>query len=90
MELNYNRDLLKSVLTMLKEHDMECGEMVADKIVIFNSKYTTKQKDDTALSSDPKYYELAHADFTIHTDDQLLKERFDAIKKCILKNRKES
>jgi len=89
MELNYNRDLLKSVLTMLKEHDESCREIGAEKIVIFNSKYAVAQQSDTPQSTDPKYHELARADFTIHTDDQLLKEKFDAIKRTIMHNRKE-
>ena len=87
MELNYNRDLLKSVLTMLKEHDENCREIHAEKIVIFNSKYATPAPD-TRQPTDPKYSELSKADFVIHTDDQVLREKFEAIKKSILKNRK--
>jgi len=86
MELNYNRDLLKSVLTMLKEHDVTCKEIHADKIVIFNSKYAAPAPD-AQLPTAPKYHELAKADFTIHSDDQAIKEKFEAIKKSILNNR---
>ena len=74
---------------MLKEHDESCKEMEAEKIVIFNSKYAVPQLPDAPQPTDPKYYELAKADFVIHTDDQLLKEKFDAIKKTILSNRKD-
>jgi len=87
MELNYNRDLLKSVLTMLNEHDERCREIVAKEVVIFNSKYASTQKHDSPESTDPKYYELARANFTIHTDDRQLRERFEAIKACILKHK---
>ena len=87
MELNYNRDLLKSVLTMLKEHDENCREMGAENIIIFNSKYAAKPLEATT-TEDPKYNELARAEFMIQTDDKDLKEKFDSIKMHILKNRK--
>jgi len=86
MELNYNRDLLKSVLTMLREHDESCREIKAEKIVIFNSRYAAPSQN-TEAPTDPKYTELSHADFVIHTEDKILKEKFEAIKKTILDNR---
>jgi hypothetical protein len=89
MELHYNRDLLKSVLTMLKEHDTECSRIEAEEIVIFNSKYAIKEEPPPALSTDPKYFELSSGDFTVHTNDERLKERFDAIRQAIHRNRKE-
>jgi len=85
MELNYNRDLLKSVLTMLKEHDESCREIKAEKIVIFNSKYAAPVQNSNP-KTDPKYLELARADFIIQAKDEAIKEKFDAIKKCILNN----
>ncbi len=39
MELNYNRDLLKSLLTQLNRHDEACKMMLAEKVVVFHSKY---------------------------------------------------
>ncbi|MEA3418594.1 MAG: hypothetical protein U9Q90_04265 [Campylobacterota bacterium] len=86
MELNYNRDLLKSVLTMMGEHDPECSEMKAEKVVIFNSKYHSSVPKEHP-STDPKYTELAKADFTVQTDDVTLREKFEIIKKRILANR---
>ena len=85
MELNYNRDLLKSVLTMLKEHDKSCREIKAEKIVIFNSRYATPTQNNKP-ATDPKYHELAKADFVIYTEDEAIKEKFEAIKKSILDN----
>ncbi len=73
---------------MLRDHDENCREIYAEKIVIFNSKYaaaSTKKE----LPTDPKYDELAKADFDIRTDDQVLKDKFEAIKRCILDNREE-
>ncbi len=87
MELNYNRDLLKSVLTMLREHDKSCHHMSAENIVIFNSKYHTPPQEEP-LSTDPKYHEPAQADFLIQSDDPAIREKFESIKKRILDNRK--
>ena len=86
MELNYNRDLLKSVLTMMREHDQDCSGLHAEKIVIFNSKYHSG-RDSAERDSDPKYHELSSAEFTIMTEDEKLKEKFEKIKKRILQNR---
>ncbi len=86
MELNYNRDLLKSVLTMLIKHDKECSRLNADSVVIFNSKYHISTQKELPMT-DPKYDELAQANFIIQTDDSKLKEKFESIKKHILTNR---
>ncbi|MEA3491782.1 MAG: hypothetical protein U9R27_07780 [Campylobacterota bacterium] len=86
MELNYNKDLLKSVLTMLIEHDKECSRLNANSVVVFNSKYHTSTEKELPLT-DPKYDELAQADFIIQTDDSQIKEKFENIKKYILSNR---
>lgn len=86
MELHYNRDLLKSVLTMMSEHDTECSGIQANNVVIFNSRYHAPSTQK-ALQTDPKYHELSYADFTIETKDKALREKFEAIKKRILGNR---
>ena len=87
MELNYNRDLLKSVLTMLGEYDKTCRHMSAENIIIFNSKYHTPAPEEPLLT-DPKYHESAQADFFIQSDDHAIREKFESIKKRILDNRK--
>ena len=86
MELNYNRDLLKSVLTMLGEYDKTCSQMSADNIVIFNSKYHMPAREEPT-TTDPRYHELARADFVIQTDDREIREKFESIKKRILDNK---
>lgn len=86
MELNYNRDLLKSVLTMVRKHDAGCSQLEAEKVAIFNSKYYAPSAKESQ-SSDPKYFELANADFLIQTDDTILREKFESIKKHIIRNR---
>ena len=73
---------------MLKEHDESCREIEAERIVIFNSKYAAGHDKESAEATDPVYSELSCGEFDIHTEDQALREKFDAIRKCILENRK--
>ncbi len=67
---------------MLGEHDETCRQMSAENIVIFNSKYHTAEQKEH-LSTDPKYYELAQADFLIQSDDQAIREKFESIKRVL-------
>ncbi len=83
MELNYNRDLLKSVLTQLTLHDNECEMMKVDKVVIFHSKYYPVVKVAKDITTVPYYHERASSAFEIDTEDEELKEKFKAIKKVI-------
>lgn len=83
MELNYNRDLLKSVLTQLTTHDNECEMMKADKVVVFHSKYHPVAKAEEDITTVPYYNERASSDFEIETEDEELKEKFEALKKVI-------
>ncbi len=80
MELNYNRDLLKSVLTQLTTHDQECEMLKAQKVVVFHSKYHTIEKNEGNATTIPYYNELASSDFDIYTEDTELKEKFEKIK----------
>ena len=83
MELNYNRDLLKSVLTQLTLHDNKCEMMKADKVVVFHSKYHPVAKIENNITTVPYYSERASSDFKIETEDEALKEKFEEIKKVI-------
>jgi len=87
MELNYNRDLLKSILNMICDNDKECEHLRVESVVVFNSKYyiNKPQKDD---KTDPKYIEISTADFAIESSDQDIIDKFEAIKKQILRNRR--
>ena len=79
MELNYNRDLLKSVLTQLRTHGHGCETMKADKVIVFHSKYhpvIEEVVEDTV----PYYNESASSDFNIESNDDALKEKFEQIK----------
>lgn len=83
MELNYNKDLLKSVLTQLADHDNECKMMKVQNIVVFHSKYhpvATEENNDTTV---PYYNELASSYFDIQSDDEDIIEKFKQIKEQI-------
>ncbi len=80
MELNYNRDLLISLLKQLSRLDEKCKMLQADKAVIFHSKYRSIVKETPEESTVPYYNELAHADFSTEELDDDLKEKFETIK----------
>jgi hypothetical protein len=87
MELHYNRDLLKSVLTQLSSLDPECTMLQAKEVVIFHSKYRSIIKTSQKETTIPYYQELAHSDFTVQTDDPELNQIFEKIKETIQCNR---
>jgi len=87
MELHYNRDLLKSVLTQLASHDSECAMLHADEVVIFHSKYRSIVKEEKEEETIPYYNELANDTFEIMCEDEELKARFEKIKESIRCNR---
>jgi len=87
MELNYNKDLLKSILTQLTSHDKECKMMLVSKIVIFHSKYHPVEKEIPTISTVPYYSELATTKFKILSDDKDLIEKFMNIKETITCNK---
>lgn len=83
MELNYNKDILKGVLTQLSSYDKNCEMLKADKIVIFHSKYRSAFTERQTPSTVPYYNELASADFNIASRDEALKAKFETIKEQI-------
>ncbi len=87
MELNYNRDLLKSVLTQLGSHDQKCQMMQASEVVIFHSKYHPVKTKEADIDTVPYYNELASAHFPIYTEDKELIAKFEKIKEKIKCNR---
>lgn len=86
MELDYNKNLLKSLLVMLSKHDPQCSHLRAEHIVIFNSRFSVQPQEDLH-GTDPKYHEIARGDFEICTEDEELQKRFEMIKKDILINK---
>ncbi len=89
MELNYNKDLLKSILTQLSSIDPDCKMMNADKIVVFHSKYRSIVKELPKESTVPYYNELASSEFIIENQDEEIREKFEQIKAQIKKQLQE-
>ncbi|WP_457602325.1 DciA family protein [Nitratifractor sp.] len=87
MELNYNQELLKSLLSTLREHRAECAFMEAESVVLFASKYHpfTEKTFDTV----PHYQELAVGEFEVLPSDERLRESFESIRRLIRQNRGE-
>jgi len=85
MELNYNRDLLISLLKQLSSLDEKCRMLQADKAVIFHSKYRSIVKETPEESTVPYYSELATSSFDIEMLDDALKEKFEETKTLIKK-----
>ncbi len=88
MELNSNKDFLKSILTKLINKDERCKDLKASRIVLFNSgrlvarRIDIKEKKDDTI---PRYKERALGNFKIDIEDKDLKKRFIDIKKLIKK-----
>ncbi len=86
MELNSNKDFLKSILTMLINTDVECKDLKASKIVLFNTnkrplQFEIENRKDTV----PHYMERALGNFEIKTEDEDLRKRFINIREIIKK-----
>lgn len=86
MELNYNRDLLKSLLTQLNTYDKNCEMMQAQKVVVFHSKYHTMPKEKSEEKTVPHYHERAAGTFETPKDEKL-KTLFERIKSLIVCNK---
>jgi len=85
MELNYNKDLLKSLLSQLGTYDKVCEMMQAQKVIIFHSKYYAMPEEKTSYVTVPHYHERATGDFET-PEDKELKEKFERIKALIACN----
>jgi hypothetical protein len=83
MELHYNRDLLKSVLTQLASIDSECTMLQAKKVAVFHSKFHPLAHSHSNEETIPYYQELASSTFTIETQDPELRKAFEKIQESI-------
>jgi hypothetical protein len=88
MELNYNQELLKSLLSTLMNHREECRFMEADEIVIFLSRYHEPPTENNRPSV-PRYSELAEGNFSVSVTDDALRESLERIREAIRRNREE-
>jgi hypothetical protein len=83
MELNYNKDLLKNLLTMLAKQDEECKSIKVSKVVLFNSKHNSIIKKKNIEDTVPYYDEMAFGEFIIESEDRELREAFEKIRESI-------
>lgn len=83
MELNYNKDLLKNLLSMLAKSDEKCKNFTVSKVVLFNSKHLSIIKEEKIADTVPHYKEMAKGTFTIENNDKDLREAFERIKNLI-------
>jgi hypothetical protein len=83
MELNYNKDLLKNLLTMLAKQDEKCKSIKVSKVVLFNSKHNSIIKKKNIEDTVPYYEEMALGEFTIESEDRELREAFEKIRESI-------
>lgn len=84
MELNYNKDLLKSLLTTLGKYDKECCFEAVNKVAAFHSKYHQMPKIHDSV---PCYFELAQGEFDVNVTNPKIKESLERIKEIIKCNR---
>lgn len=85
MELNYNKNLLKSLLSLLAQQDEKCQNLSATKVVLFNSKNHQFAKKESSYNSVPHYQEMALGEFTIQSEDKELLNAFETIRQSISK-----
>ncbi len=83
MEMNYNKDLLKNLLSMLVKRDKKCQNMNATKVILFNSKNHKFSQKKSQYNSIPYYQEMALGEFTIYTKDEELQKAFESIRQSI-------
>ena len=85
-ELNYNKDLLKSLLKQLNTYVEPCKDMVASEVVIFHSRYYPMENEKVKYESVPYYKEQSSANFELPKEKDL-KNAFLKIQKTIKCNR---
>ena len=88
MELNYNKDVIKSLLRVFIQLNPLCEFMRVSKVVVFESKYSIAEIEEKSEDTVPRYRELAKGSFDIDTDNEEIREYFEKIREDIIKNRK--
>ena len=85
MEMNYQKELLLSLLDILAKQDKKCQQLYASKVVLFNSKHISIIKEEKIESTVPHYQEMALGKFTIESDDEDIVKAFEAVRDSIEK-----
>jgi hypothetical protein len=83
MELNYKKDLLKTLLNMLAKQDKRCRDLKVSRVILFNSKNSTFVKKEIREDTVPYYDEMAFGEFEIDSSDKELIEAFEKIRDSI-------
>ena len=86
MELQYQTSLFLTMLETLASADKTCSHLHADKVVLFNSKFTTRPTEAAYLPSVPHYYELSEGTFEDHSSDPDLHAQFEQTRRLIRAN----
>ena len=87
MELQYQTSLFLSLFQTLTSSDETCRHLQADKVVLFNSTFTTRPAEAARLPSVPHYYELSEGTFEDHSSDPDLHAQFERARQLIRTNR---
>jgi hypothetical protein len=81
VDLNCNKDSLIYILKMLNKHHLDCRMMIANKVMVFHSKYHAIP-DEEPTTTVPYYQEQSNGNFKMPKDEKL-KEAFERIQKKI-------
>ncbi len=83
MELDYNHNLIKSLLNKIKTIDKNCADIEIDQIKSFVT-YKAKNKEKLfSYSCDNNFYEKSKGEFKNLANNSTLKEEFEEIRKII-------
>ncbi len=85
MEMNYQKEVLLSILNILTKQDEKCQHLKAKKVILFNSKHISIIKEQKIESTVPHYQEMALGEFTIKSEDSEIIKAFEAIRESIKK-----
>lgn len=89
MELNYNKDTIKSLLTPFIMQNPQCEFMKVSQVVVFESKYSISASNESQVEDTiPRYSELSSGDFEIDIEDEVLREKFERIREIISGSRR--
>ena len=87
MELNYNKDVIKSLLRVFVDINPQCEFMRVSKIVVFESKYSIVQDSEQIEDTIPRYSEMATGDFEVTIENEEIRRYFEKTREDIIKNR---
>ncbi len=84
MEMNYQKEILLSILAILAKQDKKCQHIKAKKVILFNSKHISIIKEKKIESTIPHYKEMATGEFSVESEDRDIIKAFEAIRDSIV------